>query len=84
MNHLVQFFPASHCRASGVSLTAALLIFELTDCPFPKVYRSTVKEASLLRSPLRVAQARRESGLAVWTSLEAGIRRRLQWHQHRR
>jgi SAM-dependent methyltransferase len=62
MNHVVEFFPASQCRASGESLAAAQLLFELTDCPFPGIYPGSAAESKSFRSPLRVVQAR-QSGL---------------------
>ena len=53
--------PASTCRLSGEPLVGADTLFEIADCPLPGIYPAAVEESLLLRTPLRVVQAR-ESG----------------------
>lgn len=59
---MIEFSPASRCRVSGESLADAQPLFGLADCPFPGLYPHSAAEATALRTPLHVVQAR-QSGL---------------------
>ena len=49
---------AVHCRLSGESLADATLLFEVSDCPVPGLYPTTIGDSLQLRSPLKVVQSR--------------------------
>ena len=63
------------CRLSGESLADAEVIFDISDCPLPGIYPTSISESISLHSPLRVIQSRQSGFVQLAHALDDALYR---------